>query len=305
MKVLDPYGQIKAKSPYTQTASSFSKSYNRHVFSGGIFVDGFSGNLLITPSSVSNDSNNFPTKINVTTPGGLGRPALTTSTAVRYDAPQTPCFFVQNGVTYEVDFISEFSPANGTGILNLNPARPGGIVSVASITATGFKTGGLTVPVRFSNPTQPGGLASTGTATINAGGNVTAITVNFPGSGYVNGAFTLSSNDCPDIIIGGARLNWTINNSGVITNYNIIDGGRGYAVGTQINFPIQGNGVAATALVGGVDGNGTILSVNITSGGSGYTSDPAVTFGAGLAYTVTVKPGLITTTNYPMASNIT
>jgi hypothetical protein len=307
MKVLDPYGQIKAKSPYTQTASSFSKSYNRHVFSGGIFVDGFSGNLQVIPSSVSNDSNGFPTKINVTAHGGLGRPALSTSTAVMYDAPQTPCFFVQNGVTYEVDFVSEFSPANGTGVLNLNPARPGGIVSVASITATGFKTsaGNITVPVRFSNPTQPGGLSSTGTATIGAGGNVTAITVNFPGSGYVNGAFTRSSNDCPDIIVGGARLNWTINNSGVITGYNIIDGGSGYAVGTPINFPVQGNGVAAAATVGGVDGNGAIISVNISSGGSGYTSDPAVTFGGSLAYTVTVKPGLITTTNYPLASNIT
>ena len=305
MKVLDPFGQIKAKSPYTQTASSFSKSYNRHVFSGGIFVDGFAGNLSVTPSSVSNDSNNFPTKINITATGGLGRPALTTSTSVLYEMPQTPCFFVQNGVTYEVDFVSEFSPVNGTGVLNLNPARPGGIYSVASITATGFKTGGATVPVRFSNPTQPGGLSSTGTATIGAGGNVTAITVNFPGSGYVNGAFTLSSNDCPDIIIGGARLNWTINNLGVITGYNIIDGGRGYAVGTQINFPVQGNGVAAAATVGGVDGNGTIISVNISSGGSGYTSDPAVTFGAGLAYTVTVKPGLITTPSYPSPTNLT
>jgi len=306
MKVLDPAGQIKAKSPYTQTASSFSKSYNRHVFSGGIFVDGFAGNLSITPSSVSNDANNFPTKINITALGGLGRPALTTSTSVKYEIPQTPCFFVQNGVTYEVNFISEFSPANGTGVLNLNPARPGGIYSVASITATGFKTGGtITVPVRFSNPTQAGGLSSTGTATIGSGGNVTAITVNFPGSGYINGAFTRSSNDCPDIIIGGARLNWTINNSGVITNYNIIDGGRGYAVGTQINFPVQGNGVAATAFVATVDGNGTILTVNVTSGGSGYITDPAVTFGAGLAYTVTVKPGLITTANYPLASNIT
>ena len=307
MKVLDPFGQIKAKSPYTQTASSFSKSYNRHVFSGGIFVDGFSGNLKITPSSVSNDSNNFPTKINITATGGLGRPALSTSTAVMYEQPQTPCFFVQNGITYEVDFISNYSPANGTGVLNLNPARAGGIVSVASITATGFKTsaGNITVPVRFSNPTQPGGLASTGTATIGATGQVTSITINFPGSGYVNGSFTKTNQDCPAIIIGGARLSWTINNVGAISGYNIIEGGSGYAVGTQINFPIQGNGVAAAATVNGVDGNGAITSINISSGGSGYKTDPAVTFGASLAYTVTVKPGFITTTNYPLPSQLT
>jgi len=307
MKVLDPAGQIKAKSPYTQTASSFSKSYNRHVFSGGIFVDGFAGNIKATPSSISNNSNNFPVKINITAPGGLGRPALTTSTAVMYEQPQTPCFFVQNGITYEVDFISNYSPANGTGVLNLNPLRAGGVYSVTSITATGFKTsaGNLTIPVRFSNPTLAGGLSATGTAVVNASGQISSISIAFPGSGYVNGASIQGTKDCPLVIIGGARLNWSINNAGAISGYNIIEGGQGYAVGTQINFPIQGNGSAATATVNGVDANGAITSISIGSGGSGYISDPAVTFGASLAYTVTVKPGFITTANYPLPSNVT
>lgn len=46
MEVLDPVGQIKTRSPYTQTASSFSKSKAPEVsFAGGMFVDGFCGNL--------------------------------------------------------------------------------------------------------------------------------------------------------------------------------------------------------------------------------------------------------------------
>jgi len=307
MKVLDPFGQIKAKSPYTQTASSFSKSYNRHVFSGGIFVDGFAGNLPIVPATVTNDSNNNPVQVNVTAHGGLGRPAITTSTSVMYEKPEAPCFFVQNGVTYEVDFISNFSPLNGTGTLNLNPHRPGGISVVTGIVATGFQTsaGNISIPVRFGNPTQAGGLTSTGTATLNASGNVTAINISFPGSGYVNGTFNQSNANCPVIIFGGARLSWTINNTGGISNYSIIDGGAGYAVGTQINFPQEGNGTPATATVNGVDVNGAITSISISSAGTGYTTDPQVTFGTGLAYTVTVKPGLITTTNYPLPSSIT
>ena len=46
MEVLDPVGQIKTRSPYTQTASSFSRSKAPDVsFAGGMYVDGFCGNL--------------------------------------------------------------------------------------------------------------------------------------------------------------------------------------------------------------------------------------------------------------------
>jgi hypothetical protein len=45
MMVLDPEGQILAKSPYSQECASFSKSINKQTFAGGMFVDGFAGNL--------------------------------------------------------------------------------------------------------------------------------------------------------------------------------------------------------------------------------------------------------------------
>jgi hypothetical protein len=308
MKVLDPDGQILAKSPYTQTASSFSKSKNRHVFAGGMFIDGFAGNTVMRPASITNaPDTGYPVKINSSlTTGSIGRPSVVPGEG--YIRPQVPCFFVHQGVTYEVSFVSNFNPTNGTGSLNLNPLRPGGIASVSSSTsiATGFKTGAtITVPVRFSAPTRAGGLNSTGTAVINSAGAVQSVTVLFPGSGYGNGTYTYGSTaECPNIIIGAARISWVRNNSGAITGYEIIDGGQGYAVGTAINFPSSGGSTAA-ATVNGVNGSGAITSINITTAGSGYNSDPAVTFGTGLAYTLVVKPGFIVTSGHPLPSELT
>lgn len=45
MMVLDPTGQILTKSPYAQECASFSRSINKQTFAGGMYVDGFSGNL--------------------------------------------------------------------------------------------------------------------------------------------------------------------------------------------------------------------------------------------------------------------
>jgi hypothetical protein len=48
MMVLDPAGQILAKSPYAQECASFSKSTGVQTFAGGMFIDGFTGNLEFT-----------------------------------------------------------------------------------------------------------------------------------------------------------------------------------------------------------------------------------------------------------------
>ena len=45
MCVLDPEGQVLTKSPYIQTASSFSKSENKKAFRGGMYVDAYTGNI--------------------------------------------------------------------------------------------------------------------------------------------------------------------------------------------------------------------------------------------------------------------
>ena len=316
MKVLDPDGQILAKSPYTQTASSFSKSKNRQVFSGGFFVDGFAGNTVanLTTATIVNNTQGYPVKISITGVRALGRPAIDGTDT--YIKPITPTFFIHRGVSYEVSYIGEFNSTLGNGSINLNPLRPGGIASVTTASGAHFKTGlgTTTVPVRFTYPTQAGGLAATGTAVISSLGAVTTINVSFPGSGYNNGTYTQASTaaGAPKVIIGGARISWTRNAAGGISGYSIIDGGTGYAAtnqghpqNTPINFPADAGGAGATAYVNDVDSNGKILTITISAAGSGYTSDPTVTFGDAVAYTVTVKPGFITTTDHPLPSSVT
>jgi len=150
-----------------------------------------------------------------------------------------------------------------------------------------------------------GGLNSTGTAVINSSGQVTAINIGFPGSGYTNGVYNSSDEDCPRIVVGGARISWTLNTNGSITNYTIIDGGSGYRAGTVINFPAAAGGTTATAVVATVNGSGAIQTVTVTNSGSNYLSDPAVTFGTGLSYDLTVKAGFNVTAGHPLPSELT
>jgi hypothetical protein len=98
--VLDPEGQILAKSPYCQESASFSRSINAKTFSGGMFVDGFTGNQQFVIDS--KDSN---TLLRVS---GLLRP------------PQTPCSFIVNDTIYRVNYIRGYtfgvtSPTSSTG----------------------------------------------------------------------------------------------------------------------------------------------------------------------------------------------
>ena len=98
--VLDPEGQILAKSPYCQESAAFSRSINAKTFAGGMFVDGFTGNQQFIIDS--KDSN---TIIRVS---GLLRP------------PQTPCSFIVNDNLYRINYIRGYTfgtgaPTNTTG----------------------------------------------------------------------------------------------------------------------------------------------------------------------------------------------
>jgi hypothetical protein len=89
MLVLDPWGQILAKSPYAQECASFSKSTGRQTFAGGMFVDGFSGNIRF--KILSKDSNIF---LRV---GGLAR------------IPNLPASFIVQDQVYRINYIRDFS----------------------------------------------------------------------------------------------------------------------------------------------------------------------------------------------------
>jgi len=111
MCVLDPEGQILTKSPYIQTASSFSKSENQKRFRGGMYVDAFVGNIpayipqFIDPDGggdINGKVDNFTLWIRSKPGQGLFiRP------------PELPCPFYVEGRRYQVNAISDYDSGNG------------------------------------------------------------------------------------------------------------------------------------------------------------------------------------------------
>ena len=87
--VLDPEGQILAKSPYAQEGAVFSKSTGRHTFSGGMFVDGFTGNIKFKiTSKISNTR-------------------LVVSELKRF--PQLPASFIVQDNVYRINYVRDFT----------------------------------------------------------------------------------------------------------------------------------------------------------------------------------------------------
>ena len=112
MTVLDPNGQILTKSPYIQTGSSFSQSVNKQAFRGGMFVDGFNGNMPIEivdqkggdPFTLYARSKRSQVEVNGL---GVGHGLFTRR-------PELPAPFYVNGVRYQVNAIRNHNPATGT-----------------------------------------------------------------------------------------------------------------------------------------------------------------------------------------------
>ena len=169
MCVLDPEGQILTKSPYMQNCTSFTRSTQMQQFAGGIFVDGFAGNLQVIPVD---QSTYFlgTTTINIT---NLPR------------QPQTPNAFFVKGNRYQVNYITTTTNSS-TFILNLNTKAAGGIayangtIPIASGGGSGYS---IAPTVVFDSPSVPGGTSARGTANL-TGGAVTSISISNPGSGY-------------------------------------------------------------------------------------------------------------------------
>lgn len=123
MCVLDPAGQILTKSPYIQTASSFSKSENRKTFAGGMYVDAFVGNLPcsvpltidIGAGPVSGKVNDFSIYVQSAVGEGL-----------RLRPPQLPAPFYIDGQRYQVNAISDYDAANGWARLYLDATSNNG-----------------------------------------------------------------------------------------------------------------------------------------------------------------------------------
>ena len=167
MCVHDPEGQILTKSPYIQNCSSFTQSTNTKQFSGGVYADGFVGNLL----AQSVDSVTYWTGTTTVSIVGLQR------------SPQTPNAFYVGGNRYEIDYFTTGTGA-GTGILHLNPRNAGGIAYPGGVipinTGSGYNYAPLVI---FSTPNVNGGYPAQGIANL-SGGAIASVTVTNPGSGY-------------------------------------------------------------------------------------------------------------------------
>ena len=108
MMVLDPEGQVKTKSPYCQTGSSFSAALNRQAFRGGMLVDAFVGN---TPMNVVGVTNPFEIDVESDPNEGL---------FIR--RPQTPAPFYIEGRRFQVNAVRDYDQTTGTATLILDPS---------------------------------------------------------------------------------------------------------------------------------------------------------------------------------------
>jgi len=127
MCVLDPVGQVLTKSPYIQTATSFSRSRNAKAFTGGMFVDAFCGNIPMRVLGNSGNSSTFGiTGSNVTLDAFTlvvesldvgGEPQ-----GLKLRLPQLPAPFYFDGIRYQVNAISNYDSGTGKAVLYLDPS---------------------------------------------------------------------------------------------------------------------------------------------------------------------------------------
>jgi hypothetical protein len=104
--VLDPLGQVLAKSPYIQEAASFSRSIGKKKFTGGMFVDGFAGNLEF---KIFEKISNTRLLVN-----GLKR------------EPKLPASFIVDDQVYRINYVRDyvFDPAGSTAQFVLDETTP-------------------------------------------------------------------------------------------------------------------------------------------------------------------------------------
>ena len=111
MCVLDPEGQILTKSPYIQTASSFSRSLDEKTFSGGMYVDAYVGNL---PARIISKQNNY--KLTVRSEDVDGQ-----KQGLKLRLPDLPAPFYVDGRRFQINAVSDYDSALGTAIIYLDP----------------------------------------------------------------------------------------------------------------------------------------------------------------------------------------
>ena len=157
MMVLDPEGQILAKSPYAQECASFAKSTGRQTFAGGQFIDGFTGNIkfellgkreIAAAAMIAGRSYTIKT-VGTTTFTALGSIDNNVGTVFVYNGvavsgtgtvednsfllvgglnrfPQLPASFIVEDTVYRINYVRDFtfSVAGSTASFILDEATP-------------------------------------------------------------------------------------------------------------------------------------------------------------------------------------
>jgi hypothetical protein len=139
MLVLDPQGQILAKSPYAQECASFSKSIDRQTFAGGMFVDGFTGNLQFKHAAT--DVTN--TRLSVT---GLDR------------LPNLPASFLVDDTVYRINYVRDFvyNKDGSTATFVLDETNP--FIRTAGLQTCTISNGNPAVITRANHRLQGGSI---------------------------------------------------------------------------------------------------------------------------------------------------
>ena len=147
MCVLDPDGQVLTKSPYIQSGSSFSKSQNKQVFSGGMFVDAFTGNTAMRVTA-KRDGDPFILEVE-----SLGSQSDPQGLFVR--RPEVPAPFYVDGRRFQVNAVTEYDPDFGTAVLLLdkNSNDGDGFSGVTSALASGVDLDDLSSPIGITMQT--------------------------------------------------------------------------------------------------------------------------------------------------------
>ena len=231
MLTLDPTGQILAKSPYAQECASFSKSIDAQTFAGGMFVDGFVGNLQWKHSStITGTGITTGTRISVT---GLDR------------FPQLPASFLVDDTVYRVNYVRDYvySTTGSTATFVLDETNA--FLRTAGTQVCTISTATPAVITRVDHRLQSGAIV-TFSSTVSLPAGISANTEYYVlADGLTNNTFKITAT-----FGSTTAVNTTAGGSGTISyqrTYELLMPGNRSMLGndyTQIND--MGYGILAT-----------------------------------------------------------
>jgi hypothetical protein len=171
------------------------------------------------------------------------------------------------GSGYTLDNTPKVTISGSEGQNATARALVGGLRSITLIeSGTGYSQSNPPLVI-ITPPTQTGSVAALASATVNATGGISAITLDSSGSGY---------DFIPRIQFvnpTGSQLGVPVVSNGVIQSIPVLDGGIGYTTPPQIYIDPSPSEIGIQALAQAVlDSDGSIASIQIITGGTGYSS---------------------------------